>query len=113
MQFPLSGTKLMHAHLCRGFQLLAKMGYREGEGIGKSVKGRAAPIDVSLKSGRTGLGIDEERKRKKEDANLQQTYRGAHFAVRHLSCCWHRAHFAHHFVCLHGQLQNGSIATRS
>lgn len=89
---PLSCAVLMHAHLCRGYQLLAKMGgYKEGEGIGKSVKGRAAPIDVSLKSGRTGLGIDEERKRKKEDAKLQQTSRGARLSVCHLRCCWHRA----------------------
>ena len=75
----------MCAHLSRGFQLLAKMGYTEGEGIGRSVKGRAAPIDVSLKAGRTGLGIDEERKRKKEDAKLQHTHRGAGLPVCHLS----------------------------
>ncbi|BDA45554.1 probable G patch domain-containing protein 11 [Coccomyxa sp. Obi] len=54
----------------KGFQLLAKMGYKEGEGIGKSVKGRVAPIAVDLKSGRTGLGVDEGRKRQREAAKL-------------------------------------------
>ncbi len=51
---------------CRGFQLLAKMGYKAGEGIGKEGKGRAAPITVDLKASRTGLGVDEDRKRKQE-----------------------------------------------
>ena len=51
---------------CRGFQLLAKMGYKAGEGIGKEGKGRAAPIIVDLKASRTGLGVDEDRKRKQE-----------------------------------------------
>lgn len=63
--------------LCRGFQLLAKMGYKEGEGIGTSVKGRVAPIAVDLKSGRTGLGIDEGRKRQREAAKLVKEAQGA------------------------------------
>ncbi|CAK0782678.1 hypothetical protein CVIRNUC_005873 [Coccomyxa viridis] len=50
----------------KGFQLLAKMGYKAGEGIGKEGKGRAAPITVDLKASRTGLGVDEDRKRKQE-----------------------------------------------
>ena len=40
------------------------MGYKAGEGIGKEGKGRAAPINVDLKASRTGLGVDEDRKRK-------------------------------------------------
>ena len=52
------------------------MGHKAGEGIGKSVKGMAAPIEVSLKPGRTGLGVDEERKRKKDSIRAQQTERG-------------------------------------
>ena len=42
------------------------MGYKAGEGIGREGKGRAAPITVDLKAGRTGLGVDEDRKRKQE-----------------------------------------------
>ena len=67
------------------------MGYTEGEGIGRSVKGRAVPIDVSLKTGRTGLGIDEERKRKQEDAKVQQTSRGAVLTLGYLCCCCFKA----------------------
>ena len=52
------------------------MGYKEGEGIGKSVKGRIAPIEVDLKSGRTGLGVDEARKRQKVAANLLRQEKG-------------------------------------
>ena len=51
---------------CRGYKLLAKMGYKAGEGIGKEGKGRAAPIIVDLKAGRTSLGVDEDRKRKQD-----------------------------------------------
>lgn len=38
----------------KGFKLLAKMGYK-GEG--------SKPLDVSIKAGKAGLGIDEDRKR--------------------------------------------------
>jgi hypothetical protein len=77
---------------CRGYQLLAQMGYREGEGIGRSVKGRAAPIQVSLKPGRTGLGIDEDRKRKQESFKAQQSSRGACIAYQAQHCVPAGAH---------------------
>lgn len=56
--------------------MLAKMGYKEGEGIGKSVKGRVAPIAVDLKSGRTGLGVDEGKKRQREAAKVVKQAQG-------------------------------------
>ena len=76
LQCALPKSLLRVLRLCRGFQLLAKMGYKEGEGIGKSVKGRVAPIAVDLKSGRTGLGIDEGRKRQREAARLVKQAQG-------------------------------------
>lgn len=60
---------------CRGFQLLSKMGYKAGEGIGKDGRGRAAPISVDLKAGRTGLGVDEEKKRKQHSYKHLQELR--------------------------------------
>lgn len=58
----------------KGFQLLKAMGYKEGEGLGRSAKGSTQPVELSLKAGRAGLGVDEERRRKKRDAeqNAQQ-----------------------------------------
>lgn len=61
--------------ICRGFQLLAKMGYKAGEGIGKDRQGRAAPISLDLKAGRTGLGVDEEKKRKQQGYKQLQELR--------------------------------------
>lgn len=61
--------------VCRGFQLLAKMGYKAGEGIGRDGRGRAAPISVDLKAGRTGLGVDEEKKRKQHSYKQLQELR--------------------------------------
>nr|CAB3250459.1 G patch domain-containing protein 11-like [Phallusia mammillata] len=41
-----------------GFKLLAKMGYKIGEGLGAKGEGRTEPVPVDVKSGRTGLGRD-------------------------------------------------------
>ena len=62
---------------CRGFQLLAKMGYKPGQGIGAGGGGRVAPVEVDLKSSRAGLGVDEAKKRQRDTAKAQQAERGA------------------------------------
>lgn len=56
--------------------MLAAMGYREGQGIGKTVIGRATPVDVNLKAGRTGLGIDEAKRRRADVAYRERQDRG-------------------------------------
>ena len=43
-----------------GFKLLAKMGFKEGQGLGKDEQGTAMPVNVLVKGGRRGLGVDEE-----------------------------------------------------
>ena len=62
---------------CRGFQMLAAMGYRPGMGIGKTVVGRAAPLDVNLKADRTGLGVYEAKRRREQAAQQERQERGA------------------------------------
>ena len=57
--------------------MLAKMGYREGQGIGIAGQGRIDPVGVDLKASRSGLGIDEKRKRQREHAQAQQGEKGA------------------------------------
>ena len=47
-----------------GFKLLAKMGFKQGTGLGKEQQGTAAPVEVLVKAGRRGLGVDEEERRR-------------------------------------------------
>eukprot|EP00884_Botryococcus_braunii_P008384 jgi/Botrbrau1/17547/Bobra.0766s0003.1 len=61
----------------KGYQLLAKMGYKPGQALGKSQPGRVIPLDLNLKTGRSGLGVDEEKKRRKEAVILEQKERAA------------------------------------
>ncbi|KAM8704421.1 hypothetical protein ACLKA7_008945 [Drosophila subpalustris] len=42
----------------KGFQLLAKMGYKAGSGLGKNEDARTEPIGISIKNDRGGLGRD-------------------------------------------------------
>ena len=64
-------------YLCRGFQLLSKMGYQPGQGLGKGAVGAAIPIAVEIKSKRTGLGIDEAQKERQSQQLQMQQLRGA------------------------------------
>lgn len=42
----------------KGFAMLAKMGYKQGDAIGKSAQGVVEPIGIQIKSDRGGLGRD-------------------------------------------------------
>lgn len=48
----------------KGFQMLAKMGFKEGEGLGKSKSGRTEPIKIELKNEKLGLGVETHVKEK-------------------------------------------------
>ena len=72
--------------------MLAAMGYQQGKGLGKDQSGRAAPIDVKLKSDRLGLGGEEAKKRKQRHLQQQEAEAGGlhstHVAQLHaLACC--------------------------
>lgn len=58
----------------KGFGMLMKMGYKPGQGIGKSQSGIVEPIPVEVKAGRQGLGKTLKRKeshdRKSTNAKL-------------------------------------------
>lgn len=53
----------------KGFKMLAKMGFKKGEKLGKGEYGVAEPIKVQTKDGREGVGMESDRKRK-----LRETY---------------------------------------
>jgi len=40
----------------KGFEMLKKMGYKEGESLGKSQKGIVEPIPIEVKTNRMGIG---------------------------------------------------------
>lgn len=60
----------------RGYQMLSKMGYEPSQGIGAGGGGRIAPVEVEVKTARTGLGIDEAKKRRRLAVREQQADRG-------------------------------------
>ncbi|KAK9829286.1 hypothetical protein WJX72_004951 [[Myrmecia] bisecta] len=60
----------------RGFALLSKMGYQPGSGLGKHASGQTTPLPLLPKSARSGLGIDEAKRRQVELRREQQQLRG-------------------------------------
>uniref|UniRef100_H2YXF6 G patch domain-containing protein 11 n=1 Tax=Ciona savignyi TaxID=51511 RepID=H2YXF6_CIOSA len=48
----------------KGFKMMAMMGYKTGEGLGKSGEGRTEPVPISLKSSRSGLGKEKFEEQK-------------------------------------------------
>ncbi|KAK9761264.1 hypothetical protein K7432_013961 [Basidiobolus ranarum] len=55
----------------KGFELLKKMGYSEGMALGKSMPGRTEPIPIVIRTKHSGLGHEEELKRKR-NAELEK-----------------------------------------
>ncbi|KAL6101627.1 gpatch11 [Pungitius sinensis] len=51
----------------KGFALLQKMGYKAGQGLGKSGAGRVDPIPLNIKTDRGGIGMEGVKKRKAEE----------------------------------------------
>ena len=47
-----------------GFKMMAKMGYKHGDGLGKKGEGRSEPVPIQLKSNRFGFGKESSDKEK-------------------------------------------------
>ncbi|KAF2627953.1 G-patch-domain-containing protein [Macroventuria anomochaeta] len=48
----------------KGFKMMAKFGFKQGDTLGKSEDARKAPIAVDIKADRGGVGLESEKKRK-------------------------------------------------
>ncbi|KAJ4296285.1 hypothetical protein N0V90_006330 [Kalmusia sp. IMI 367209] len=48
----------------KGFKMMAKFGFRQGDALGKSENARKEPIQVNVKEDRVGIGLESEKKRK-------------------------------------------------
>jgi hypothetical protein len=49
----------------KGFKMMAKFGFKQGDTLGKSSENaRTEPIQVNVKEGRSGIGLESEKKRK-------------------------------------------------
>jgi hypothetical protein len=51
----------------KGAQMMAKMGFKGGA-LGKTANARTEPIEISIKEGKGGIGMDNEKKRKIREA---------------------------------------------
>jgi hypothetical protein len=51
----------------KGAQMMAKMGFKGGA-LGKTANARTEPIEISIKEGKGGIGMDNEKKRKVREA---------------------------------------------
>lgn len=48
----------------KGFKMMAKFGFKQGDALGKSQGARKDPIRVNVKEDRGGIGLESEKKRK-------------------------------------------------
>ena len=48
----------------KGFKMMAKFGFKQGDTLGPSKDGRAEPINIVVKEDKGGIGLDTEKKRK-------------------------------------------------
>jgi hypothetical protein len=51
----------------KGFKMMAKFGFKQGDALGKTENARKVPIEVSVKEGRAGIGVESEKKRKNQE----------------------------------------------
>lgn len=58
-------------------RMMAKMGYKAGQGLGKTGEGRLAPVDTQLRPGRVGLGaVKEMTEQAKKEEKRAKALRG-------------------------------------
>jgi hypothetical protein len=48
----------------KGFKMMAKFGFKQGDTLGKSADARKTPITVDIKADKGGIGLESEKKRK-------------------------------------------------
>ncbi|KAF2736675.1 G-patch-domain-containing protein [Polyplosphaeria fusca] len=48
----------------KGFKMMAKFGFKDGDTLGKSKDARREPIRVQVKDDRSGIGLESQKKRK-------------------------------------------------
>lgn len=70
IKFHVSGLSNAITSQNKGFAMLTKMGYKQGEAIGKSSNGILEPIGIDIKTDRGGLGRDAALKQLKEHRQL-------------------------------------------
>lgn len=58
--------------LCRGFKLLAAMGYQQGQRIGKEGTGLAEPLPLLLKQDKLGLGAVSKKAAAREEQRRRE-----------------------------------------
>ncbi|XP_050519103.1 G patch domain-containing protein 11-like [Diabrotica virgifera virgifera] len=67
----------------KGFKLLEKMGFKQGESLGKSKSGIKEPIDVVIKQGTSGIGRESHLKEVFSQKQQQKIKHLKHFENRY------------------------------
>ena len=78
----------------KGFAMLQKMGYKQGESLGKDNTGRVDPISIEVKAGRSGLGREAAVK---QIGEAKEQLRRRHAEARAKSAERHRELTAQEF----------------
>jgi len=52
----------------KGFQMMTKLGYKPGSTLGKAADARTEPIRIAMKDDKSGIGVENEKKRKFREA---------------------------------------------
>lgn len=52
----------------KGFKMMAKFGFKQGDTLGKAEHARKEPIHINVKEDRSGIGLESEKKRKFREA---------------------------------------------
>ncbi|KAF2707573.1 G-patch-domain-containing protein [Pleomassaria siparia CBS 279.74] len=55
----------------KGFKMMAKFGFKQGDSLGKSEDARKEPVQVNIKEDRGGIGLESEKKRKFKETMAQ------------------------------------------
>lgn len=71
----LSGMQKPMTNSSFGLRMLQKMGYQQGEGLGKDGSGIKEPIQVKLKYDKLGIGHEEAEKKQQEEKEYEKNLR--------------------------------------
>ncbi|CAI6331525.1 unnamed protein product [Periconia digitata] len=61
----------------KGFKMMAKLGFKQGDSLGKSEDARKEPIKIVVKEDKGGIGLESDKKRK-----FQETFEEARQAAK-------------------------------
>ncbi|CEP11824.1 hypothetical protein [Parasitella parasitica] len=62
----------------KGMKMMMKMGFKQGQGLGNDKGGTSEPIQIDLKLGRSGIGMDTEVRKREREQEEEENRKRAH-----------------------------------